>query len=244
MSNGKRKLPARRSEIDQFLAKVKATPRAVQDGQGRLLFGLDATMSRQPLWDQASQLHAEMFLETAKNGDLHVQLAYYRGLLDFRYTNWVKDPHGLIGLMTSIQCQAGRTQIGRLFQHVLSEARRHKVNAAVFVGDAVEEDERTLYKLAGQLGMLKTPLFIFQEGYDPEAQQVFSKTAQLSGGACCRFDEGSVSQLRQLLGAVAKYARGGYRALRHYAERQGNTPEGKKALELIRQLPAPGGQNR
>ena len=43
-----------RAEIDAFLDKVRALGPAGQAGQrGRLIFALDATMSRQPLWDTA-----------------------------------------------------------------------------------------------------------------------------------------------------------------------------------------------
>ena len=48
--------------------------------RGRLIFALDATMSRQPLWDTACRLQADMFDEAAGIGGLDVQLAYYRGL--------------------------------------------------------------------------------------------------------------------------------------------------------------------
>ena len=240
MSKDDRRLPAKRSEIENFLSKVKATPPAVSDGQGRLLFGLDATMSRQPLWDQATQLHAEMFRASAKSGELQVQLAYFRGLFEFYSSEWVGDPQQLVREMTAIHCQAGRTQLGRLLQHILQEGRKHKVNAAIFIGDALEEEASALYKLAGQLGLLKIPLFIFQEGYDPEVQHVFNRIAQLSGGACCRFDEGSVDQLRLLLGAVTSFAKGGFRGLTHYAEQHAGTGRGRQALELIRQLPGSG----
>jgi len=240
MSTKNTKPLARRSEVENFLAKVKSTPPSVVHGKGRLLFGLDATMSRQPLWDQASQLHAEMFLASTKSAELQVQLAYFRGLMDFQHSAWVEDPKRLIQVMTGIHCQAGRTQISRLLHHILNESRQHKVNAAIYVGDAVEEGEGSLYKLAGQLGLLKTPLFVFQEGYDPEVQQVFAKVARLSGGAWCRFDEGSVEQLRALLGAVTRFAKGGYRALSYYASEHQGSARGRKALDIIKQLPAPG----
>ena len=41
-----------RREINAFLNRVKAAP-AVSGGRGRLIFSLDATMSRQPTWDAA-----------------------------------------------------------------------------------------------------------------------------------------------------------------------------------------------
>src|SRR5262245_7943342 len=41
-----------RSEIDAFLQSVRDLGPTVQSGRrGRLIFALDATMSRQPLWD-------------------------------------------------------------------------------------------------------------------------------------------------------------------------------------------------
>ena len=55
---------SRRAEIDRFLDQVKTLGPAVKAGsRGRLIFGLDATMSRQPTWDQACKLQAEMFRE-------------------------------------------------------------------------------------------------------------------------------------------------------------------------------------
>jgi hypothetical protein len=72
-----------RSEVDAFLAKVRTLGPATQTGtRGRLIFALDATMSRQPLWDTACRLQADMFRETAAIGGLDVQLVYYRGLVN------------------------------------------------------------------------------------------------------------------------------------------------------------------
>ena len=74
-----------RSEIDAFLSKVKSLGPATGAGtRGRLIFALDATMSRQPLWDTACKLQADMFREAAAIGGLDVQLVYYRGLAECR----------------------------------------------------------------------------------------------------------------------------------------------------------------
>jgi len=235
MSDSNSRMPAKRKAIDQFLAKVKSTPPAIRKGHGRLLFAIDATMSRQRLWDQASQLQAEMLLAAGQESELQIQFAYYRGLMEFYHSAWVDKPQQLTDEMTQVYCQAGQTQIARLLTHISQEARQHKVNAAVFVGDAMEENGSSLYKLAGQLALQGTPLFVFQEGYDPEVESVFTKMAQLSGGAYCRFDAGSVAQLKELLGAVAEYAKGGYLALENYMQRQG----AQCVIKLIRQLPRP-----
>jgi hypothetical protein len=83
----------------------------------------------------------------------------------------------------------------------------------VFVGDAMEESVDDLCTRAGELGLLKVPVFMFQEGDNPVAEQAFREIARLTGGAWCRFDPGAAAQLRELLRAVAAYAAGGREAL-------------------------------
>ena len=83
MGNEK-KLPSRTKADSQgvadFLSKVAAIPNRASTGRrGRLIFALDATVSRQPTWDQACHIQAEMFQETEALGGLDVQLVYYRG---------------------------------------------------------------------------------------------------------------------------------------------------------------------
>jgi hypothetical protein len=64
-----------RAEIDRFLDQVKAlSPGAKTGRHGRLIFALDATMSRQPTWDQACKLQAEMFHEAAAAGGLDIKI--------------------------------------------------------------------------------------------------------------------------------------------------------------------------
>lgn len=58
------------SEIDAFLQKVRSTPPADKTPgvRGRLIFGMDATASREPTWDRACQIQGEMFTATAELG--------------------------------------------------------------------------------------------------------------------------------------------------------------------------------
>jgi hypothetical protein len=71
------------AEIEAFLGHVKALDPSIKASErGRLIFALNATMSRQPTWDQACHLQAEMFREAAAVGGLDLQLAYYRGLAE------------------------------------------------------------------------------------------------------------------------------------------------------------------
>ena len=68
--------------------------------QARLIFALDATMSRQPTWDQACHLQAEMFREAAAVGGLDLQLVYYRGLGECRASAWIAEPKRFGELVT------------------------------------------------------------------------------------------------------------------------------------------------
>ncbi len=210
-----------RAEIDAFLAQVRALGPASATGQrGRLIFALDATMSRQPMWDTACQLQADMFREAAKVGGLDVQLVYYRGIGECRASRWVSDARQLAGLMTKIACRGGHTQIGKILAHARRESEKKKVQALVFVGDAMEEAIDDLAAAAGELGLLGVPAFMFQEGFDPIAEQAFREVARLSRGAYCRFDPGAAQQLAELLRAAAAYAAGGLRALENLSAKR------------------------
>jgi hypothetical protein len=203
-----------RSEIDSFLDQVKSLASTTRAGQrGRLIFALDATMSRQPLWDTACRLQADMFREAAAIGGLDIQLVYYRGLSECRASSWVSQAERLASLMERIDCRGGHTQIGKIIAHAKRETQADKVQALVFVGDAMEEKLDDLCHAAGELGLLGVPAFMFQEGDDPIAEQAFRELARLTRGAYCRFDPGAAHQLAELLRAVAAYAAGGMRAL-------------------------------
>jgi DNA-directed RNA polymerase subunit K/omega len=186
-------------------------------------------MSRQPTWDLACRLQAEMFDAVGKAGNLAVQLVYFRGFGECRASRFVTDTGSLKTLMTKIDCRGGQTQIGKVLSHALKETARGKVNALVYIGDAMEENVDELAAKAGQLGMHGMPAFIFQEGRDPAAEVAFKEIARLTKGAWFRFDQNSAAQLAKLLSAVAVFATGGLRAL----EARGR-PEDRLMLEHLK----------
>jgi hypothetical protein len=203
-----------RADIDSFLNQVKSLGPAATAGQrGRLVFALDATMSRQPMWDTACSLQADMFREASAIGGLDVQLVYYRGISECGASRWVSDARQLGGLMEKIDCRGGHSQIRKVLAHARRENETKKVQALVFVGDAMEEPIDDLCAAAGQLGLLGVPAFMFQEGQDAVAEQAFREIARLSRGAYCRFDISAAHELGELLRAVAAYAAGGVKAL-------------------------------
>jgi len=221
-----------REEIDAFLARARAVGPRVDGKRGRLVFALDATMSRQPTWDLACGLQSEMFDEAAAIGGLDVQLIYYRGISECAASKWVSDPKRLAGLMEKINCRGGHTQIGRVLEHVRKETKAQKVNALVFVGDCMEEGVDDICATAGELGLLGVPAFMFQEGNDPIAERAYKEIARLTNGAWCPFDAGAAHQLRELLRAAAAFAAGGRMALADLSKRRG----GDRAMRLLGQM--------
>jgi hypothetical protein len=216
--------------IDAFVSSArKVGPSATAEGRGRLVFALDATMSRQPTWDLACKVQAQMFEAADKIGGLAVQLIYFRGFDECRASKWVIAPSALTKLMTQIDCRGGHTQIGKVLSVALKETAREKVNALVYIGDAMEEKIDDLSVKAGNLGLHGVPVFLFQEGRDPAAEAAFKEIARLSKGAWFRFDRNAAATLAKLLSAVAVFATGGLKAL----EARGR-PEDRLMIEHLR----------
>lgn len=212
--------PARQSggAVDAFLREAgELAPVAAGADQGRLIFALDATMSRQPTWDLACTVQAGMFESTARIGGLAVQLVYFRGFRECRASRWVSDPRALTEIMTRIRCQGGLTQIERVLRHIRKTAQERRIAAFVFVGDAMEEHVDSLCAIAGELGLMGVKGFLFQEGEDPAATAAFAEIARLTGGAHERFDAAAPGALEALLRAAAAYAAGGMGALQKLA---------------------------
>lgn len=219
---------ATNTQVDAFLRKVDDAPLPVAAGkQSRLIFAMDATASREPTWDRACKIQGQLFKTTDALGGIEIQLVYYGGFGDLYASPWFRTSKQLLESMSKVRCLGGATQIGRVLSHALRQSREQKIDALIFVGDCMEENADPLCKLAGELGMMGVPIFMFQEGHDIKAASTFAQIAALSGGAHCQFDSASADQLRTLLGAVAAYAAGGLNAL----EKLG--AEGSQLLKLL-----------
>jgi hypothetical protein len=221
--------------VAAFLQKVAALPavRPASGRPGRLLFAMDATASRQPSWDQACHLQAEMFRAVKDIGGLSVSLCYFRGHGEFAATPFLASADELTRRMAGVTCLGGQTQLLRTLKHAVAETTREKINAMILIGDAIEEDVDAVCHVAGELGLRGTPVFCFHEGPSPVAANAFRQIARLSGGAYAPFDAASAETLRDLLRAVAVFAAGGRTALARL------TSAG--ARRIAGQLPAPRG---
>jgi len=217
------------TDVDAFVAAAKQVP-AVSGSRARLIFALDATMSRQPTWDLAQSLQGKMFEAAAKIGGLDVQLVYFRGQSECRASNFVSGGQGLAELMGRISVRGGLTQLRKVLGHARDEARRAPVGAFVFVGDAMEEAVDPLIQVAGELALLGVKAFMFQEGDDPKTRRAFEEIARVTGGAYGAFNSGAASRLAALLQAAASYAAGGRAALEALAR------ESAEARPLLQQM--------
>jgi hypothetical protein len=219
----KSNVPTQRSSAGDIAAFLDAASRvpALSQVKGRLIFAIDATMSRQPTWDRAAAIQSEMFDVAQSIGGLAVQLAFFRGRGEFEVSEWTTTASTLAARMSQVTCRSGFTQLRRVLVHAGEEARRTRVGALVYIGDCFEENAAAVEKQAASLALRGVPAFMFHEGYDSGAEQVFREVARLTHGVYARFDAGAAQQLRELLRAAAVYAAGGAPALKDYGDRLG-----------------------
>ncbi|HMQ95427.1 MAG TPA: VWA domain-containing protein [Amaricoccus sp.] len=217
-----------KAEMAAFLAEARHAGRGPAGGRGRLIFALDATMSRQPTWDLACHLQAGLFEASARVGGLDVQLAYFRGHGEARASRWVRDAAALTEVMSGITCRGGLTQIGKILDHAEKVAAQAPLAALVYVGDAMEEDIDRLCHKAGRLALRNTRAFMFLEGGDATAERAYREIARLTGGVFLPFDPRAAAELRALLEAIGAFAAGGRVAL----EAQNSTASSRLLADL------------
>jgi hypothetical protein len=217
--------------IDAFVEAARRVPAPSAGNRGRLIFALDATMSRQATWDLAQSLQGRMFDAAAAVGGLDVQLVYFRGMGECRASRFVSGGEGLAQLMGRISVRGGVTQLRKVLVHARDEAKAAKVGALVFVGDAMEEGLDEVLAVAGELALAGVKAFLFQEGGDAAARRAFQEIARLTGGAYGSFDAGAAARLEALLRAAAAYAAGGRAALEALARRDAHA---RPLLEQMR----------
>jgi hypothetical protein len=172
-----------------------------------LVLAIDATASRQPTWDRACTLQAEIFAAATAAAKVQVQLLYFRGLDECRASQWFGNSTDLNNSMVKITCQGGHTQIRKALKHARKEADSGGLRGMLFVGDAFEEQAYVDNMLgdAQALGLKGVPVFMLQEGDEREAERVFKMIAHASGGVHLKFDSNAPSQMAKLLQAVGAY---------------------------------------
>jgi len=209
------------------VASVDASP----SGRPRLIFGFDATASREPAWDTARKVTDA--LVRALPGELDVALAVHGGSRLHTFTPFTANPATLRDRAAGIACIAGYTQLLPILSRALSTP---DVRVVTYIGDVYEESPARGRKIADELGRRGIRLFVLHDVADWNARrdaELFLDLARRTGGCVLPFDANAPERLRELLAAIAVLAVGGT-ALLH--EKRG---ELAGAVVLLKQLGHP-----
>ena len=199
--------PAALSAVNPAMLTGAAVP-----GRPRLVFGFDATASREPAWATARQVTDT--LVRALPGELDIALAVHGGSRLHTFTEFTADPNTLRDRAAAISCIAGRTQLLPILSRSLASPG---VRVVTYIGDVYEESPARGRKLADELGLRGIKLFVLHDTADWTARrdaELFLDLARRTGGCVLPFDASAPGRLRELLAAIAVYAVGGAKLLR------------------------------
>jgi len=185
---------------------------AVAPGRCRLVFGVDATASREPAWAAARQVTDA--LVRALPGELDVALAVHGGSVLHTFTAFTANPNTLRDLAAGITCRAGGTRLLPILSRALAAPG---VRVVTYIGDVFEEYPGRGRRLADEMGRRGIRLFVLHDVADWNARrdaELFLDLARRTGGCVLPFDAQAPGRLRELLAAVAVYAVGGTTLLR------------------------------
>ncbi|HSU07099.1 MAG TPA: hypothetical protein VLI93_16170 [Acetobacteraceae bacterium] len=202
--------PAKRiGLLERIRALIAGPGAAVADvpTRPRLVFGFDATASREPAWAAARTVTDA--LVRALPGQLDVALAVHGGSRLHTFTDFTSDARTLRDLAAGVICQAGMT---RLLAILRASLRKPGVRVVVYIGDVFEESLRSGQMLTDAMGLRGVRLIVLHDTSDPSARrdaEIFGDLARRTGGCVLPFDALAPDKLRDLLAAIATFAVGG-----------------------------------
>jgi len=173
----------------------------------RLVFGFDATASREPAWETARTVTDA--LVRALPGALDVALAVHGRSRLHTFTAFTSDARTLRDHAAGITCQAGRTRLLAILSAALA---RPGVRVVTYIGDVYEESPSQGQKLADAMGARGIRLIVLHDTSHWSARrdyETFLDLARRTGGCVLPFDASAPDRLRDLLAAVAVFAVGG-----------------------------------
>jgi hypothetical protein len=191
-------------------ARLSSVPPATETTtptRPRLIFGFDATASREPAWDAAREVTDALF--GALPGALDVALAVHGGSRLHTFTAFTANPATLRDRAAAISCRSGATRLLPILSRALAETG---VRVVVYIGDVFEESPTAGYRIADAMGAGGIRLIVLHDTTDWTARrdaELFQNLARRTGGCVVPFDANAPERLRELLAAVAVYAVGG-----------------------------------
>lgn len=193
----------------ETLAKAVA-----QSNSPKLLFTMDATISRQTCWSMARELTVGMFQAVPEG--LEIALGYHSGGRVQEITPFSSNYQLFSQQILSVECAAGLTDLNGILS---SSLNFNRLKVIIYIGDCYEENLSQGISLAQKLKLQGTKIFLFHDngsvGYNTaEGKEAFEKIAQANGGAVFSFDSSSPAVVAELLAAIAYYAAKGLEALK------------------------------
>ncbi len=216
------------ASIRGLLPQAPAIVAGSWSGRPRLVFGFDATASREPAWAMARQVTDA--LVRALPGELDVALAVHGGSRLHTFTAFTAEPNTLRDSAASINCISGRTQLLPILSRSLAVPG---VRVITYIGDVYEESPARGRKLADELGAKGIKLIVLHDTAHWTARrdaELFLDLSRRTRGCVLPFDADAPARLRELLAAVAVYAVGGAKLLQ---EKRAELPG---AVVLLRHL--------
>ncbi|MBV8526140.1 MAG: hypothetical protein JOY71_29200 [Acetobacteraceae bacterium] len=193
--------------VDQAVSTATTTV----PGRPRLVFGFDATASREPAWATARRVTDA--LVRALPGELDVALAVHGGSRLHTFTEFTANPNTLRDRAAAISCIAGQTRLLPILSRSLALPG---VRVVTYIGDVYEESPTHGRTLAYELERRGIKLIVLHDTADWRARrdaELFLDLARRTGGCVLPFDASAPDRLRELLAAVAVYAVGGAKLL-------------------------------
>jgi hypothetical protein len=215
-------------------AATHVTEPAAAKLRPRLVFGFDATASREPAWAAARQVTDA--LVRALPGELDVALAVHGGSHLHTFTDFTSNPATLRDRAASVRCQSGQTRLLPILARALAAPG---VRVVTYIGDVFEESPARGRNLADAMGRAGIKLFVLHDVADWTARrdgELFLDLARRTGGCVLPFDADAPERLRELLAAVAVYAVGGAALLE---ERRQTLPGAALLLRHLGHDPGP-----
>jgi hypothetical protein len=201
------RLRALAAPLTALLTRASGTAPPATPTRPRLIFGFDATASREPAWDTARRVTDSLF--AALPGALDVALAVHGGSRLHTFTEFTANPGVLRDRAAAISCITGRTQLLPILSRALSNPG---VRVVIYIGDVFEESPWRGRKLADAMGARGIRLIVLHDTADWLARrdaELFQDLARRTGGCVLPFDANAPQRLREVLAAAAVYAVGG-----------------------------------
>ena len=215
----------RAADVSAFPPSSRAlvvAPGNVTSAGKRLVFGFDATASREDTWLAARELTDSLF--QAVPAGLDLALAVHGGGKLHTFTGFSRNAAEIRKIARGIDCRGGTTQLIPLLRRAYTSGG---VGTIVYIGDDFEEDDNEALALGTILGRNGTRIIILHEH---RCKSVFKALAMVSNGAVLPFDASSLASLRDLLGAVAVMTAHG---LAHVKANQKTLPGAKLLLQRL-----------